>query len=196
MSSKRRRSPRQARSTALVEAIVEAAARVFDREGLAATTSRIAAEAGVSIGSLYQYFANKEALLEAVAHRHLDEGEALLAELRVGLKGSTEVSSIVDGYVNALAAHHLRHPRTHALFEAFVARSPALLDRVRTLKAAVAEDLESHLRRIRPQLPNPALKASLVAAALGSGTHDAVLGSQSFDVAKAELGALCKRYLD
>lgn len=77
MSAARRR-PSQQRSRETVEWIVEAAARVFEREGLDATTNRIAEEAGVSIGSLYQYFPDKHALLDELAIRHLEEGEAAL----------------------------------------------------------------------------------------------------------------------
>lgn len=54
---------------------MEAAARVFDREGIDATTNRIAEEAGVSVGSLYQYFSDKHALLHELAMRHLDEAQ-------------------------------------------------------------------------------------------------------------------------
>ena len=59
-----RKQPVQARSTDLVAAILQAAVRVLEREGARRfTTIRVAAEAGVSIGSLYQYFPNKHAIL-------------------------------------------------------------------------------------------------------------------------------------
>jgi AcrR family transcriptional regulator len=61
-----------------VDAILEAAAQVFERHGYAAgTTNRIAQRAGVSIGSLYQYFPNKDAIVMELARRHIAEiGEA------------------------------------------------------------------------------------------------------------------------
>jgi AcrR family transcriptional regulator len=59
-----RKAPRQRRSRQLVEDILEAAIRVLSREGASRfTTARVAETAGVSVGSLYQYFPNKEAIL-------------------------------------------------------------------------------------------------------------------------------------
>jgi AcrR family transcriptional regulator len=66
--------PKQARSARLVEAILQAAVRVLERDGAAAfTTIRVAERAGVSVGSLYQYCPNKESIL---ARLQVDEWEA------------------------------------------------------------------------------------------------------------------------
>jgi AcrR family transcriptional regulator len=63
--SSRRRRPKQARSIAKIEAIREAAAQVVARDGAeAATTTRIAKRAGVSVGTLYQYYADRDAVLD------------------------------------------------------------------------------------------------------------------------------------
>lgn len=59
-----RKQPQQARSTELVAAILEAATQVLAKEGAARFTSaRVAEKAGVSVGSIYQYFPNKAAIL-------------------------------------------------------------------------------------------------------------------------------------
>ena len=64
---KPRKSPVQARSAATVDAILEAAARILESEGFEGyTTNAIAKRAGVSIGSLYQYFPNKDAVTAAL----------------------------------------------------------------------------------------------------------------------------------
>jgi AcrR family transcriptional regulator len=64
----KRRTPRQTRSAETVASIVEAAAQILEKGGLAAfTTNAVAERAGVSIGTLYQYFADKNALVMALA---------------------------------------------------------------------------------------------------------------------------------
>src|SRR6478752_505802 len=69
--TKPRKNASQERSRATVDALVEATARILIREGFdKASTNRIAAVAGVSVGSLYQYFPGKEALVAAVIDRH------------------------------------------------------------------------------------------------------------------------------
>jgi len=70
MPASKRRIPRQQRSTATVDAIFSAAVQILEREGQEAfNTNRIAAVAGVSIGTLYQYFADKDAILHGLAQR-------------------------------------------------------------------------------------------------------------------------------
>jgi len=69
-----RKSASQERSRATVDALVEATARILVKEGFdKASTNRIAEMAGVSVGSLYQYFPGKEALVAAVSERHKQE---------------------------------------------------------------------------------------------------------------------------
>ena len=93
-----RRNPTQARARHTIETIFEATARIIEREGAAAlNTNRIAERAGISIGTLYEYFPNREAILIAMARRQLaaDE-EAVRAALSEALQGkSASVSRTV-----------------------------------------------------------------------------------------------------
>lgn len=85
VATQRRRAPRQERAQVTVEAIFEAVAQIVATEGEAAlTTNRIAERAGVSVGSLYQYFPSKEAIVTALLDRHCTQVmhalDALLAQ--------------------------------------------------------------------------------------------------------------------
>ena len=72
-----RKSPRQARSRETVEVLLEAATRVLVEAGFeGASTNRIARVAGVSVGSLYQYFPNKAAIVRMLIERHVTRGIA------------------------------------------------------------------------------------------------------------------------
>jgi AcrR family transcriptional regulator len=74
-----RNQPRQSRSRVTVSVILDAAVRIFEQEGSdAATTSRIAEVAGVSVGTLYQYFGNRDAILAALQNREFERASAML----------------------------------------------------------------------------------------------------------------------
>lgn len=79
-----RKRPRQHRSKATVDSILEATARILIAQGFnGLTTNAVAEAAGVSIGSLYQYFPNKEALVAAMIEHHLDMKNAMtISELQ------------------------------------------------------------------------------------------------------------------
>jgi AcrR family transcriptional regulator len=114
-----RKLPKQARSEATVEAVLDAAAQVFERHGYAAgTTNRIAERAGVSIGSLYQYFPNKDAILVALVHRHLAESVAALQPHLERLGRGASFDDVLPGVVDAMVAMHALAPGLHhVLFE-------------------------------------------------------------------------------
>ncbi|MGA7355796.1 MAG: TetR/AcrR family transcriptional regulator, partial [Candidatus Cybelea sp.] len=108
-----RKYPRQARSRETVTAIIEAAARILGKRGWARfTTNEVAELAGVSIGSLYQYFSNKAALVEAVRRRHFDHllAATQTADEEVRAPGLEER---LERLVYGLIAAHSIEPSLH-----------------------------------------------------------------------------------
>ena len=117
-----RKSASQKRSQATVEALLDATARVLTREGYdRASTNRIAATAGVSVGSLYQYFPNKEALVAALVARHNRE---MLELLRDALKevASLDLATAIRELVRAAVDAHLVDSALHRIFAEQVPR--------------------------------------------------------------------------
>jgi AcrR family transcriptional regulator len=110
-----RRRPRQARAQATVDAIVKATARVLIEEGYdRASTNRIALAAGVSIGSLYQYFPSKEALVAALVESHVQRmRESLSLSLREDLPATLPerarllVGGMIAAYRVSPQLHHV-----------------------------------------------------------------------------------------
>ena len=141
-----RKRPKQARSRITVEAIVEASAQVLERDGYdALTTASVAERAGVSIGSLYQYFPDKAAVVGALVEGRLGEEVTVMrAALReaVGLPLAEATDRVVGAFVGLFA----REPgQTAALIEAStqVAWAPVLQDLLDQLVAAVSSHLRS-----------------------------------------------------
>lgn len=146
-----RRRPRQARAQATVEAIIKATAHVLTEEGYdRASTNRIAQAANVSIGSLYQYFPSKEALVAALVDEHLEKmTTALRGRLqevtRAGLPHNARV--IVEGLVAAYRVDPVLH---HVLCQ----EVPKIgeLRRVYEFEAQLAELSRGFLRSVEQQL--------------------------------------------
>ena len=110
---KPRKSASQERSRATVDALVEATARILVKDGYdKASTNRIAEVAGVSIGSLYQYFPSKEALIAAVIERHQQE---LMRTVRgeLGEIFAQPVEEAVRKLVAVAVKAHRVDPRLH-----------------------------------------------------------------------------------
>ncbi|MFK0156294.1 TetR/AcrR family transcriptional regulator [Streptomyces sp. NPDC090493] len=105
-----RRTPQQARSKARLALVLKAAERVLIAEGVPAlTTTRVAAEAGVSVGSLYQYLPDRDAIIDALAATYFARLEAVMEEFVRG--AATErrpdpVGVLIDTYAGLYRAEH------------------------------------------------------------------------------------------
>jgi AcrR family transcriptional regulator len=101
-----RKAPRQARARATHDAILEAAIQIIAGGGLSAfNTNAVAQRAGVSIGSLYQYFGNKDALMVALIHRQQQSQLASVARA-VGSIVNTDLAATIRVTVRAAMQHH------------------------------------------------------------------------------------------
>lgn len=172
-----RRTPRQARSRHTVECILAAAAHVFARRGYAnTTTNHVAMRAGVSIGSLYQYFPSKDALLLALAERHIERGfDSVMEEVRA--KQTATVPEFLRALVDALIAAHEIDPRLHqVIFEE--ARLPdsfrRRLEELEARAVRVARDLIT-ARIADLAVQNPEIASFIVVQVLDGLTHAMVL---------------------
>lgn len=126
--TKPRKKASQGRSRALVDTLIEATARILVREGFdKASTNRIAEKAGVSVGSLYQYFPSKEALVAAVMERHRQE------LLEVAREALAEVATLpLEQAVRKLVATgikaHRIDPKLHRVLAEQIPRTGRLED--------------------------------------------------------------------
>lgn len=112
-----RRIPRQNRSRALVDAILEATARVLSERGYAGTNTNLVAErAGVSVGSVYQYFPNKDSLITALHERHAVEMHTAMETVLAGTT-SPGLLQRLAAIVHAWLAAHQVAPELHQVLE-------------------------------------------------------------------------------
>ena len=106
-----RRKPTQARARATMDMIFEATARIIERNGIAAlNTNRIAERAGISIGTLYEYFPNKDAILIAMARARIAEDERLVRQALTGPDADQNVS-LARRAIQTMVALHAHRPK-------------------------------------------------------------------------------------
>lgn len=156
---------------------MEAAAQLFERDGYAgATTNRIAERAGVSIGSLYQYFPNKDALLYALAEQHVWHLQAELADAAAKLRRELpSLPACVHTLVQILADLHLGRPRMHRLLYDQAPRPAEAAAQLREVQRNIAAEVEFHLRRLGVSGPDPDLTAILLVQGVEAQLHGALL---------------------
>jgi AcrR family transcriptional regulator len=180
MAAALRTNPRkmatQRRSRATVDAVLEATARILIKEGYdKASTNRVAEVAGVSVGSLYQYFPGKEALVAALIDRHNQEvTRAIQGELAdaVNLPMEQAVRKLVEV---AMRAHRI-DPKLHRVLTEQI-RRVGRLEKVETFsgryQALFVAFLERHRSHIRPA--DLGLAAFICVTSIEALTHTAVV---------------------
>ncbi|HXV97773.1 MAG TPA: TetR/AcrR family transcriptional regulator, partial [Anaerolineae bacterium] len=147
-----RRVPQQGRGQRRVDKILDTAAQLFTEIGYeAATTNAIAARADTSIGSLYQFFPNKEAILQALAARYLDQLRALYDQVLTAESAHLPLPALLDRIIDPLAEFKPAHPGFEPIF--FGAHtSPSLAAAAEELHQAVIRRVEAIFAARAPQL--------------------------------------------
>jgi AcrR family transcriptional regulator len=194
-----RKKPRQERSAATVDAILDATARVLCKTGYDhASTNRIAIAAGVSIGSLYQYFPSKEALVAALAERHMATMTALI-RVKLAEVATAPMTVAVRTIIQAMFEAHAVDPALHKVLIEQVPRIGrlenlrAVESEVETLVTTLLEARKRELRRTDVDAI-----AFLLITVVEAVTHAAVLAELKPSRAQAvvdELTDLVLRYL-
>jgi len=151
LRTKPRKSPSQQRSQQTVAALLKATAHILVKEGYeSASTNRIAAAAGVSIGSLYQYFPTKEALVAEVIDRHMQEMMQLL-HAAVDRVREQPLEVATRELVRVMIDAHRVDPRLH---RAIVEQVPRVgrLDNIRAIDREAYALIRAYLEAHRDEL--------------------------------------------
>ena len=194
-----RKSPVQSRSTASVDALLEATIQVLLSAGKERlTTTRVAARAGVSVGTLYQYFPNKSALLQAALKRHLDEVIEAVERVCREQKGQTlqrMATVLITTFLNA----KMRDAKTSvALYSVSsdvdgvkmarqmgVRSNKAIVEMLKTSREALTKD--------------PQAVAAVLQGAMGGVSRrllESVTPEREFELLREELIAMACAYLE
>jgi len=193
-----RKSPVQARSTASVDAILKATVQVLLRVGKEKlTTTRVAARAGVSVGTLYQYFPNKRALLRAALKLHVEEILAEVDKVCVAQRGRP-VEQMVEALAVASLAVKLRDPKKgRALYavSSDVEGAKIAADAEARAKDALVGLLKSAPEMLKTDLQLMATVLQSVIAGMKRGLLQPDMPEEQFEVMQRELVLVLRNYV-
>lgn len=193
-----RKQPRQLRAELTRERILDAAAHVFAEYGYSAgTTNRIAEQARVSIGSLYQYYPNKDAILAELLTRHLDAG-VIAAGRYQDAELPDSLEDILRLFVRTTIDTHRDDPQLLRIMIEQVPRSSELAEKM----ARHQQELVRHTRELFDHHPEVRVKDTYTAARLVVSTvelvvHQLTAGPVPVEIPRFEdeLVAMLTRYL-
>src|SRR5215470_2670172 len=172
-----RKRPVQERSRSTVDVVLEAAAQVLERDGYTATSTDLIAErAGVSIGTLYQYFPNKDAILLALTQQHARAAHAVLEPLLAEIVVDTPPLDVwLQRFVRAIVELNGRQPRLHQILFEETPFPTEIMEEMNRAGELIVGLLESYLRRVPGiAITNPRLTAYLLFRIVGSIVHAGV----------------------
>ncbi|GAA2069161.1 TetR/AcrR family transcriptional regulator [Streptomyces albiaxialis] len=177
-----RKQPVQARAERTRKRILRAAAHVFAEYGYAAgTTNRIAEQARISIGSLYQYYPNKDAILVELMSRHLDSGASALTLDRERI-ASMPLEELIRQDVHLTISNHLDDPQLLRIMLEQVPLAPELLAKTAEYRAGrIAYALDLVTRHPEVRVEDPHVAARLLVSTVALTVHQLIAAPDSVD---------------
>jgi AcrR family transcriptional regulator len=189
---------RQVRGLRRMEAILDAAEICFARMGYDdATTNHIAAQAGISPGSLYQFFANKEEIAQALARRYNEKLQQVYAAAFAGESPSLPIARWLDQVIDTLLAFHDGHPAFHILLN--TPPSTEVANLTQDLPYELERQFEWGIRARAPTLSKTQLSlTATMTTQLFRATLPLILTcpTDQRDLLVAELKTALQRYLE
>jgi AcrR family transcriptional regulator len=172
-----RKQPRQKRSQFTFDAILDAAARLFEEDGYkTTTTNKIAELAGVSIGTLYHYIPNKDALLYALTQRHYQRSNDWLRSRFAAFSADDpSLADTIRQLVTEMAHRHHQEPHLNRLLHLQAQRNLEGAQESQALEAELTAALETQLRRMNVGGSDPYLTAMLVVQGIDAQMHGGVI---------------------
>ncbi len=185
----RRAQPAQARSVITVERILDAAHQVLAEQGVPGfNTNAVAKAAGVNVGTLYHYFADKHAILLELVDRSTVERAEAVGDLAGRLDAGTDLDTWLDQVLAAVSEGE-DHTSSAAVLRRACRAVPALADAERAAHSALADQLSVALRRRSPQLS--VARATVAARMIVEvATHGLDLTAEPTTLASAVRGEL------
>ena len=181
-----RKQPTQDRAAQTRHRILDAAAHIFGEYGYAAgTTNRIAECAEVSIGSLYQYFPNKDAILHALMDAHVEAGAQLLA-VRLSCGLPEQLDDALRVFVRATIDNHRDNPGLHRVLFEEAPRAPAFLSRLHDLEESMVDATVGLLDSHPAVRAGGRLSARVVVATIESLVHRLITSPDPVDPQQLE----------
>lgn len=193
-----RKKPRQSRAQVTVDAILEATAHILVRDGYEGlSTNRVAERAGVSIGSLYQYFPGKESLVGELLDRYSDEIHNMVVSMIAEL-GNTSPVECTRILVTAMIDVKLRSPRLAKVLREQIPRVGRMKryeEELTTIVKLVAAYLDAHADDVRVE--DRELAAFIVVHVVDELTHALITrrAKADRDAAIEEVTDVALRYL-